>query len=65
MDDRYKFVREQLERRQKYRQLSQVAKNADVARRTLCNILEAKDVRLSTLDKLHKYLKENAKRRDL
>jgi hypothetical protein len=65
MDKKYEYVQRELERRAGWKQLVTVAKQTGVSRRTIGNVLKGENVMLSTLDKLHDYLKENAKRRDL
>lgn len=68
MNPRYEYVRKELERRGKWRQLSKVAKDTGVSRRTIGYIMDLKDgrdIRTGTLDTLYDYLKANVKRRDL
>lgn len=66
MDERYEYVRAELDRRVKYHQLQTVAANSHVSRRTLGYILKGtRDVKISTLAKVYDYLKANESKRDL
>lgn len=65
MDEKYKYVQTELKRRAGFKQLNAVARNSGIARRTLGYILEERDVKMSTLNTLHDYLKLHAKKRDL
>lgn len=66
MDQHLSFVKAQLALRLERRQLTKVAQDTQVSRRTLSYILEGKrDVLASTVDKLHAYLKANQRKRDL
>lgn len=61
--DKKTYVRAELKRRTG--QLEKVAEITGVSRRTIGNVLNDRDIRLSTLDALCKYLKDNRRKKTL
>jgi predicted transcriptional regulator len=61
--EKLEYVLTELNRRKG--QLGVVAKNTHVSLRTITYVMSGRDVRVSTLDALHKYLKENIRRKIL
>jgi len=61
--DKKTYVQAELKRR--IGQLEKVADNTGVSRRTIGHVMEDRDIRLSTLDKLFDYLKEHRREKNL
>lgn len=61
----FEFIREQLERRKRERQLGAVAKGADVSKRTLTYIIGGRASHFETAEKLQVYLKNNVRKKKL
>ena len=65
MEDRFSYVKVQLARRRKERQISAVAKKAGVSRRVIDYIMGGRNARTDTVDKLYSFLKENVRKKNL
>lgn len=61
--DKLEYVLTELNRRKG--QLRVVAENTHVSLRTITYAMSGRDIRVSTLNLLHKYLKENARKKKL
>ena len=62
--DTYQYVLAELKRRKQ--QLDAVAENTGITKRTLYNIISEKyEPRMSTLTAVHKYLKDNQRKKTL
>jgi DNA-binding phage protein len=62
--DKYEYVLAELKRRKA--QMDTVAENTGVSKRTLYNIISEKyEPRMSTLTAVHKYLKDNQRKKML
>lgn len=65
MEDKFEYIKTQLEKRKQERQLTQVARGAKVSRRVIAYIMDGRNARTDTVDKLYAYLKDNARKKVL
>jgi transcriptional regulator with XRE-family HTH domain len=65
MEDKFDYVKAQLAKRLEERQLSKVATGSGVSRRVIAYIMEGRNARTDTVDKLYKYLKDNVRKKVL
>ena len=65
MEDKFEYIKWQLAKRKDERQLYKVADGSGVSRRVIGYIMDGRNARTDTVEKLYAYLKSNARKKVL